>query len=53
MDLATIIGLVLGFGAVIGGQLLEGGHLEAIMQPTAAIIVLGGTIGATCVSFPM
>ena len=53
MDLATIIGLVLGFGAVIGGQLFEGGHLEAIMQPTAAIIVLGGTIGATCVSFPM
>jgi chemotaxis protein MotA len=53
MDIATIIGLVLGFGAVIGGQVLEGGHLSAILQPTAALIVLGGTIGATCVSFPM
>jgi chemotaxis protein MotA len=52
MDFATIIGLVLGFGAVIGGQVLEGGHVSAIMQSTAAIIVLGGTIGATCVSFP-
>ncbi|HTP65651.1 MAG TPA: flagellar motor protein [Geobacteraceae bacterium] len=53
MDIATIIGLILGFGAVIGGQVLEGGHLNAILQPTAALIVLGGTIGATCVSFPL
>jgi len=53
MDIATIIGLVLGFGAVIGGQVLEGGHVQAILQPTAALIVLGGTFGATLVSFPM
>ncbi len=53
MDISTIIGLVLGFGAVIGGQLLEGGKIGAIMQPTAAIIILGGTMGATFVSFPI
>jgi chemotaxis protein MotA len=53
MDLATIIGLVLGFGAVIGGQILEGGHIGALIQPTAFIIVAGGTLGATCVSFPL
>ncbi|SNB47020.1 flagellar motor protein [Geobacter sp. DSM 9736] len=53
MDIATIIGLIMGFGAVIGGQILEGGHVSAIIQPTAAIIVLGGTFGATFVSFPM
>lgn len=53
MDLATIIGLVLGLGAVIGGALLEGLHLQALIQPTAAIIVLGGTFGATFISFPM
>lgn len=53
MDIATIIGLVLGFGAVIGGQILEGGHISAILQPTAALIVLGGTCGATFVSFPL
>ena len=53
MDIATIIGIVLGFGAVIGGQVLEGGHVSALIQPTAAIIVLGGTFGATIVSFPM
>lgn len=53
MDIATIIGIIFGFGAVIGGQVLEGGHVSAIIQPTAAIIVLGGTFGAACVSFPM
>ena len=53
MDIATILGLVLGFGAVIGGQVLEGGHISAILQPTAFIIVAGGTSGATLVSFPL
>src|SRR5512136_39462 len=53
MDISTIIGLVLGFGAIIGGQILEGGHISAILQPTAAIIILGGTMGATFVSFPI
>lgn len=52
MDFATIIGLVVGFVAVFGGQVLEGGHISALLQPTAAIIVLGGTFGATCASFP-
>jgi chemotaxis protein MotA len=53
MDIATIIGLILGFGAVFGGQILEGGHVSALLQPTAALIVVGGTLGATCISFPI
>jgi chemotaxis protein MotA len=53
MDIATIIGLILGFGAVFGGQVLEGGHVSALLKPTAALIVLGGTFGATFVSFPL
>jgi chemotaxis protein MotA len=52
MDIATLIGLIMGFGAVIGGQILEGGHVSAIIQPTAAVIVLGGSFGATFISFP-
>ena len=52
MDKATLIGLILGIGAVIGGQTLEGGSIHSIMQVTAAIIVLGGTFGAVFVSFP-
>ncbi len=52
MDKATIIGIVLGIGAVIGGQTLEGGNIHSIMQVTAAIIVFGGTFGAVFLSFP-
>ncbi|HCC55305.1 MAG TPA: flagellar motor protein [Desulfobulbaceae bacterium] len=53
MDIATLVGLFMGFGAVIGGQILEGGHISALLQPTAAVIVFGGTLGATFVSFPL
>ncbi|NTV14013.1 MAG: flagellar motor protein [Desulfobulbaceae bacterium] len=53
MEIATIIGLIMGIGAVIGGHILEGGHMAALIQPTAAMIVLGGSFGATFVSFPL
>lgn len=53
MDLASLIGSILGITGVVGGQILEGGHLSQIMQGTAAIIVLGGTIGAMLLSFPV
>jgi chemotaxis protein MotA len=52
MDRASIIGLLLGITAVVGGNLLEGGRIDSIVQPTAALIVFGGTLGATCISFP-
>jgi chemotaxis protein MotA len=53
MDLMTIIGLIVGFAAIIGGMILEGGHLGSVTQLTAAIIVLGGTAGAVFVSYPL
>jgi chemotaxis protein MotA len=53
MDIATIIGLVLGLGAILGGAVLEGLHFGSLIQPTAALIVLGGTFGAAFISFPM
>jgi len=53
MDIASVVGLILGIGAVIGGQLLEGGQLSQITQPTAALIVFGGTFGAMFLSFPV
>lgn len=53
MDILTIIGLALGFGAILGGQVLEGGSIHSIMQLTAAIIVFGGTIGAVLVNYPL
>ncbi len=52
MDKATLIGLVLGIGAVVGGQALEGGSVKSILQGTAFVIVFGGTFGAVFISFP-
>jgi chemotaxis protein MotA len=45
--------VVLALGSIIGGQALEGGHLGSIMQLTAFVIVMGGTIGAVCVQNPL
>lgn len=53
MDKASWLGLLLGFGAILMGNLVEGGHIGSLMQGTAFIIVLGGTIGATMVSSSM
>jgi chemotaxis protein MotA len=53
VDLASIIGITLALGAVLGGQALEGGSIQSILQLTAAIIVLGGTFGACLLQFPL
>ena len=53
MDIATILGIVLALGSIIGGQVLEGGHVGSIMQLTAFIIVIGGTFGAICIQNPL
>ncbi len=52
-DFATFCGLILAFGAIGGGLIMEGGKLTDIAQLTAAIIVIGGTCGAVMVSTPM
>jgi chemotaxis protein MotA len=52
MDLTTIGGFVFAIVCILVGQALEGGHAGSLVQATAAIIVLGGTFGATAVAFP-
>jgi chemotaxis protein MotA len=52
MDLFTILGAVVGIGAVLLGMALEGGHLGSILQPTAFFIVVGGTLGAVMLQTP-
>ena len=53
MDILTIAGIILSLGAILGGQVLEGGHIGSILQATAFMIVMGGTIGAVMVNYPM
>ncbi len=52
MDLLSIFGLIVGFGAILGGNLLEGGHLDSLVNGPALLIVAGGTIGATLLQVP-
>jgi len=50
MDRLVLTGLIIGVGSLLGTQLLEGGHLAALLQGPAAIIVFAGTLGATLLS---
>src|SRR5262252_2443083 len=52
-DIATLGGLLLAAGGILGGLLIEGGKLTDIAQVTALMIVLGGTIGAVMVTTPL
>lgn len=52
MDIISIIGLLLGIAAILVGQVLEGGHIGSLVQPTAFLIVIGGTLGAVMLQSP-
>ncbi|NOX09875.1 MAG: flagellar motor protein [Gammaproteobacteria bacterium] len=53
MDILSVIGIILAFGAIIGGNFLEGGHLSGLLQLTAFLIVGGGTVGAIMLQVSM
>jgi chemotaxis protein MotA len=50
MDLATVLGLCIGVGAVLLAFVMEGGHLSALVQVPAMILVIFGTFGAAIVT---
>jgi chemotaxis protein MotA len=52
MDILSIIGVLLGFSAIIGGNLMAGGDIGALVNVDAFFIVVGGTLGATLLQFP-
>jgi chemotaxis protein MotA len=52
LDLASLAGLLLALGGILGGLLLEGGRASDVGQYTAALIVLGGTLGAVMLTTP-
>lgn len=53
LDFASLGGLAVAAGGIIGGLVLDGGNVSDIRQVTAAIIVLGGTLGAVMVTSPV
>ena len=52
-DVAAIVGMGLVAASVVLAQLAEGGRLRALLQPTAALVVFGGSAAALVLSFPL
>jgi chemotaxis protein MotA len=52
MDTGSLGGILLALAGILAGLLLEGGHISQVLQPTAAMIVFGGTLGAVMLQFP-
>lgn len=53
MDIASIGGILLAIVGILAGMTIEGGSIGQITQPTAALIVIGGTVGAVMLQFPL
>lgn len=52
MDLATVFGLLAGFG-IIGAAIMIGGPMGLFFDVPSVFIVVGGTAAATFIRFPM
>ncbi|MDD5579459.1 MAG: flagellar motor protein [Methylobacter sp.] len=52
MDILSITGILVGIGALLLGNLLDGGQISSLINAPAFVIVLGGTLGATLLQFP-
>lgn len=52
MDILSIIGVAIAFVAIIGGNALEGGHIDSLINGPAMVIVIGGTVGAILLQTP-
>ncbi len=53
MDVLSILGVIVGLVAILGGNWLEGGHLSALINLPALLIVVGGTVGAATLQTPL
>ncbi|HEY2461180.1 MAG TPA: flagellar motor protein [Candidatus Acidoferrum sp.] len=53
MDKSSFAGVFIALGGILVGLMLEGGKILQIVQPTAALIVFGGTLGAVMLQFPL
>src|ERR1700756_1543995 len=49
----VIIGIVVVFGAVVGGYLMEHGNLRVLLQPAELLIIGGAGVGTVLVANPL
>jgi chemotaxis protein MotA len=53
MNLSSVLGIPVGFGALLIAYIFERGKLSSLVLPSPFIIILGGTFGALLLSFDM
>jgi len=53
MDIATVLGVVIATGLILSSIILGGGTFGAFLDPPSVMVVLGGSIAAAMISFPM
>ena len=53
MDIATILGVVLALGLILSSIVIGGGSLVSFIDPPSIMVVIGGSIAAAMISFPM
>jgi len=53
LDIATVIGLIIGVCAIAAGVVLGGGNPVALIDVPSFVVVIGGTTGALLMSFPL
>ena len=49
----AIIGIVVVFGAVLAGYLMEHGNIKVLLQPAELVIIAGAAIGTVLVANPL
>lgn len=52
MDILSILGIIIAFAALLGGNFIEGGSIYSLVNGPAALIVIGGTLGAAMLQTP-
>src|ERR1700757_5136701 len=49
----SIIGIVVVFGAIVAGYLMEHGNLRVLMQPAELVIIFGAAVGTVLIANPL
>src|SRR3979490_2316297 len=49
----AIIGIVVVFGAIVAGYLMEHGKLLVLMQPAELVIIFGAAVGTVLIANPL
>src|SRR5271170_6368887 len=53
LNMFAIIGIVVVFGCVIAGYLMEHGNLRVLIQPAELVTILGAAIGTVLIANPL